>query len=160
MQTQQYHRKREIATVFEYIFPYSNSEPLSAIRTVETVRTAMYQPGFAAAFPGCEQLSETAAGCTAPWEFLPSEVLSELPPLLESVAGRKYHYPPAFHRLLWLLSKGLNVILIARSTEVVAYGSCGCRDFIPAAGLTFSRCCYSVVKILRDLDRSFFPFTL
>lgn len=81
-------------------------------------------------------------------------------PLLESVAGRKYHYPPAFHRLLWLLSKGLNVILIARSTEVVAYGSCGCRDFIPAAGLTFSRCCYSVVKILRDLDRSFFPFTL
>ena len=87
-------------------------------------------------------------------------VLIEPPPLLESVAGRKYHYPPAFHRLLWLLSKGLNVILIARSTEVVAYGSCGCRDFIPAAGLTFSRCCYSVFKILRDLDRSFFPFHL
>ena len=53
----------------------------------------MYQPGFAAAFPGCEQLSETAAGCTAPWEFHPSEVLSELPPLLESVAGQKYHCP-------------------------------------------------------------------
>lgn len=70
-------------------------------------------------------------------------VLIEPPPLLESVAGRKYHYPPAFHRRLWLLSKGLNVILIARSTEVVAYGSCDCRDFIPAAGLTFSRCCYS-----------------
>ena len=34
-------------------------------------------------------------------------VLIEPPPLLESVAGRKYHYPPAFHRLLWLLSKGL-----------------------------------------------------
>ena len=53
----------------------------------------MYQPGFAAAFPGCEQLSETAAGCTAPWEFYPSEVLSKLPPLLESVAGQKYHCP-------------------------------------------------------------------
>ena len=59
----------------------------------KTVRTAMYQPGFAAAFPGCERLSETAAGCTAPWEFHPSEVLSELPPLLESVAGQKYHCP-------------------------------------------------------------------
>ena len=53
----------------------------------------MYQPEFAAAFPGCERLSETAAGCTAPWEFHPSEVLSELPPLLESVAGQKYHCP-------------------------------------------------------------------
>ena len=105
------------------------------------------------------RLNEPAPG-SAHRESNPSEDLSELPPLLESVAGRKYHYPPAFHRLLWLLSKGLNVILIARSTEVVAYGSCGCRDFIPAAGLTFSRCCYSVVKILRDLDRSFFPFTL
>lgn len=41
------------------------------------------------------------------WMSHPSEVLSEPPPLLESVAGRKYHYPPAFHRLLWLLSKGL-----------------------------------------------------
>ena len=51
----------------------------------------MYQPGFAAAFPGYEQLSETAAGCTAPWEFHPSEVLSEPPPLIESVAGREYH---------------------------------------------------------------------
>lgn len=80
-------------------------------------------------------------------------------PALLALIG-KYHYPHTFHRRLWLLSKGLNVILIARSTEVVAYGSCGCRDFIPAAGLTFSRCCYSVVKILRDLDRSFFPFTL
>lgn len=59
----------------------------------KTVRTAMYQPRFAAAFPGCGQLSETAAGCTAPWEFHPSEVLSELPPLLESVAGQKYHCP-------------------------------------------------------------------
>lgn len=78
-------------------------------------------------------------------------VLIEPPPLLESVAGRKYHYPPAFHRRLWLLSKGLNVILIARSTEVVAYGSCDCRDFIPAAGLTFSRCCYSVFKMLKKL---------
>ena len=76
-------------------------------------------------------------------------VLIEPPPLLESVAGRKYHYPPAFHRLLWLLSKGLNVILIARSTEVVAYGLCSCRDFIPAAGLTFSRCCYLIFKILK-----------
>ena len=104
--------------------------------------------------------SETIGSLPISWKSHPSMVLIEPPPLLESVAGRKYHYPPAFHRLLWLLSKGLNVILIARSTEVVAYGSCGCRDFIPAAGLTFSRCCYSVVKILRDLDRSFFPFTL
>ena len=108
----------------------------------------------------CGGTSGTMNSLFISWTSHPSEVLSEPPPLLESVAGRKYHYPPAFHRLLWLLSKGLNVILIARSTEVVAYGSCGCRDFIPAAGLTFSRCCYSVVKILRDLDRSFFPFTL
>lgn len=34
-----------------------------------------------------------AAGCTAPWASHPSEVLSELPPLLESVAGQKYHCP-------------------------------------------------------------------
>ena len=34
-----------------------------------------------------------------PWTSHPSEVLSEPPPLLESVAGRKYHYPHTFHRL-------------------------------------------------------------
>ena len=95
--------------------------------------------------------SETMNSLFISWAFHSTMVLIEPPPLLESVAGRKYHYPPAFHRRLWLLSKGLNVILIARSTEVVAYGSCDCRDFIPAAGLTFSRCCYSVFKMLKKL---------
>ena len=42
--------------------------------------------------------SETMNSLFISWTSHPSEVLSEPPPLLESVAGRKYHYPPAFHR--------------------------------------------------------------
>ena len=42
--------------------------------------------------------SETMNSLFISWKSHPSEVLSEPPPLLESVAGRKYHYPPAFHR--------------------------------------------------------------
>ena len=39
------------------------------------------------------------------------------------------------------LSRFPSFIFLARSFEVVAYGLHGCRDFIPAAGLTYSECC-------------------
>ena len=39
------------------------------------------------------------------------------------------------------LSRFPSFIFLARSFEVVAYGLRGCRDFIPAAGLTYSECC-------------------
>ena len=32
-------------------------------------------------------------------------------------------------------------IFLARSFKVLAYGFCGCRDFMPAVWLTYSRCC-------------------
>ena len=56
----------------------------------------------------------------------PTVVLTEPPPMLESMAGRKYHYPPAFHhrRRAAPLSEP---IFVARSFEVVAYRSKGCR---------------------------------
>ena len=40
--------------------------------------------------------SETIGSLPISWKSHPSMVLIEPPPLLESVAGRKYHYPPAF----------------------------------------------------------------
>ena len=46
----------------------------------------------------CGGTSGTMNSLFISWTSHPSEVLSEPPPLLESVAGRKYHYPPAFHR--------------------------------------------------------------
>ena len=85
--------------------------------------------------------SETIGSLPISWKSHPSMVLIEPPPLLESVAGRKYHYPPAFLRRLWLLSKGLWFVFFARFFKVMADITFGCRDFIPAAGLTYFRCC-------------------
>lgn len=51
-------------------------------------------------------------------------------------------------------------IFFARPIGVMAYGFFGCRDFIPAAGLTYSRCWYSVFKMLKGFESFFFPFAL
>ena len=42
--------------------------------------------------------SETMNSLFISWNSHPSMVLIEPPSLLVSVTGRKYHYPPAFHR--------------------------------------------------------------
>ena len=42
--------------------------------------------------------SETIDSLSISWNSYPSMVLIEPPSLLVSVTGRKYHYPPAFHR--------------------------------------------------------------
>ncbi len=108
--------------------------------------------------------SETMNSLFISWTSHPSEVLSEPPPLLESVAGRKYHYPPAFHRpsrkLFRILKLHICRSLSCKAKTVLAYGFSGCRDFIPAAGLTYSRCCYSVFKMLKGFKSLFFPFAL
>ena len=107
--------------------------------------------------------SETIGSLPISWKSHPSMVLIEPPPLLESVAGRKYHYPPAFLRRLWLLSKGLWFVFFARFFKVMADITFGCRDFIPAVWLTYLQSCYSVVKMLSgkfsELFSSIFPFT-
>ena len=99
--------------------------------------------------------SETIGSLPISWKSHPSMVLIEPPPLLESVAGRKYHYPPAFLRRLWLLSKGLWFVFFARFFKVMADITFGCRDFIPAAGLTYFRCC---VFNFQDTWNSIFIF--
>ena len=107
--------------------------------------------------------SETIGSLPISWKSHPSMVLIEPPPLLESVAGRKYHYPPAFLRRLWLLSKGLWFVFFARFFKVMADITFGCRDFIPTVWLTYLQSWYSVVKILSrkfsELVSSIFPFT-
>lgn len=83
-------------------------------------------------------------------------------PALLALIG-KYHYPHTFHRRLWLLSKGLWLVFIARFFKVMADITFGCRDFIPTVWLTYLQSWYSVVKILSrkfsELVSSIFPFT-
>ena len=85
-----------------------------------------------------------------------------LSPAISALTG-KYHYPHTFHRRLWLLSKGLWLVFIARFFKVMADITFGCRDFIPTVWLTYLQSWYSVVKILSgkfsELVSSIFPFT-
>ena len=86
-----------------------------------------------------------------------------LSPALLALTG-KYHYPHTFHRRLWLLSKGLWLVFIARFFKVMADITFGCRDFIPTVWLTYLQSWYSIVKILSgkfiELFVSIFPFTI
>ena len=99
--------------------------------------------------------SGTIDSLSISWVSHSTMVLIEPPPLLESVAGRKYHYPPAFHRpsgkLFRILKLHICRSLSYKAKTVMAYGFSGCRDFIPAAGLTYSRCWYSIFKMLKEL---------
>ena len=83
-------------------------------------------------------------------------------PALLALIG-KYHYPHTFHRRLWLLSKGLWLVFIARFFKVMADITFGCRDFIPTVWLTYLQSWYSVVKFLSgkfsELFSLIFPFT-
>lgn len=80
------------------------------------------------------------------WESHPSAVLAEPSPLLESEAGRKYHYPPMFHCLSESCSD--SEADIARSLfqghGVLLLWLPRCQ---PAIGLMYLCCCYSVFKI-------------
>ena len=82
------------------------------------------------------------------WASHSTMVLIEPPPLLESVAGRKYHYPPAFHcpwkdvsvsklHISRSLFRGRGVWLLWLTIVT------------PPAGFMYSRCCYLIFKILK-----------
>ena len=78
--------------------------------------------------------------------FIPSRISRScphclIPRLLESVAGRKYHYPPAFHRRseklfrIWKLHISRSLFW-GRGVWLLRL-----TGFIPPAGFMYSRCC-------------------
>ena len=80
------------------------------------------------------------------WNSHPSEVLPEPPSLPDSpTKGCCDWTEVSLSSCVSLphgkLSRFPSFIFLAHSFEVVAYGLRGCRDFIPAAGLTYSECC-------------------
>ena len=80
------------------------------------------------------------------WNSHPSEVLPEPPSLPDSpTKGCCDWTEVSLSSCVSLphgkLSRFPSCIFFARSFKVLAYGLRGCRDFIPAAGLTYSECC-------------------
>lgn len=80
------------------------------------------------------------------WNFHPSEVLPEPPSLPDSPTKgccdwTEVSLSSCVSLPYGKLSRFPSFIFLALPFEVVAYGLRGCRDFIPAAGLTYSECC-------------------
>ena len=80
------------------------------------------------------------------WNSHPSEVLPEPPSLPDSpTKGCCDWTEVSLSSCVSLphgkLSRFPSCIFLAHSFKVLAYGLRGCRDFIPAAGLTYSECC-------------------
>lgn len=72
--------------------------------------------------PGDAGFHQASGGLPAPREFHPPEVLSELPPLLASVAGQAYHYRPLPVIAVPGTARYLRPMFFARSLwEVVAH---------------------------------------
>ena len=95
------------------------------------------------------------------WNSHPSEVLPEPPSLPDSpTKGCCDWTEVSLSSCVSLphgkLSRFPSFIFLARSFEVVAYGLRGCRDFIPAAGLTYSECC--IFNFQGSCERLLFPF--
>ena len=74
----------------------------------------------------CAGAVQTTGSVPVSWASHSTVGLAVPPPLLESVAGRKYHYPPAFHRQRKAVPFS-EPIFVALPSGVMAHRSKGCR---------------------------------